>query len=89
MSESVAVNAIMDPRTENRFSDLVMFGCVHLCKARLSINESKTTTTTASSPVSYHFFHLNIITCLGWNWYTLREGQKHEEEQKVVDAGQD
>ena len=33
-----------DLRTENRSGDLVVFGCIHLCKAGLSINESKTTT---------------------------------------------
>ena len=69
------------------FRNLVLFGSAHLCKLALPINESKTTTATAASSVSYHFPHLNIITCVVWNWYTLGEGWNYEEEQKVVDAG--
>jgi hypothetical protein len=66
---------------------LVLFGSAQARLAFPPINESKTTTTTAASPVSYYFPHLNIITCVVWNWYTLGEGWNYEEEQKVVDAG--
>jgi len=66
---------------------LVVFGLTPLQWAGFLSTESKTTTTTAASQVSFRFSHSNIMARIVWNQYTLGEGWNHEEGQNVVDAG--
>ena len=76
-----------EARTETRPGK---FGLIWLCTSSVSFalpsTDSKTTTRTATSPVSYHSPILTWAILVGWNEGTFEGCLNEGEEQNVVDA---
>lgn len=79
-----------EARTETRPGK---FGLIWLCTSSVSFalpsTDSKTTTRTATSPVSYHSPILTRAILVGWNEGTFEGCLNEGEEQNVVDARHD